>query len=161
MKNEVNRMVELLGANIRHNSFGVGKVIELTDTYLKIEFSIGIKQFQFPEAFEKFLQCEDERMQEKILEMLVAKKEQEAELKRQKQEEKAAPYSAIRHFSKNVWKGLEYKRWSCIGIYIICMACRENNKTGCDCNKCIKCRNIYRFAQERALFINVTSKYSH
>lgn len=90
MKNEVNRMVELLGANIRHNSFGVGKVIELTDTYLKIEFSIGIKQFQFPEAFEKFLQCEDERMQEKILEMLVAKKEQEAELKRQKQEEQQA-----------------------------------------------------------------------
>lgn len=52
-------MIELLGVNIKHKSFGVGKVIEQTDTYLKIEFPVGTKQFQFPEAFEKFLQCEN------------------------------------------------------------------------------------------------------
>ena len=89
MKNEVNRMAELLGATIRHKSFGIGKVIDHTDTYLKIEFPVGIKQFQFPEAFEKFLQCEDVNVQQKILAMLVGKKEREAELKKQKQEEQA------------------------------------------------------------------------
>ena len=88
-KNEVNGMVELSGVNIKHKSFGVGKVIEQTDTYLKIEFSVGIKQFQFPEAFEKFLQCEDSNTQNIVLEALEVKKEKEAEFKKQKQEEQA------------------------------------------------------------------------
>ena len=88
-KNEVNGMIELSGVNIKHKSFGVGKVIEQTDTYLKIEFSVGIKQFQFPEAFEKFLQCEDSNTQNIVIEALEVKKEKEAELKKQKEEEQA------------------------------------------------------------------------
>ena len=82
-------MIELLGVNIKHKSFGVGKVIEQTDTYLKIEFPVGTKQFQFPEAFEKFLQCENSNIQNIVLEELAIKKEKEAEIKRQKQEEQA------------------------------------------------------------------------
>ena len=65
-KDKVNGMVELSGVNIKHKSFGVGKVIEQTDTYLKIEFPVGTKQFQFPEAFEKFLQCENSNIQNKF-----------------------------------------------------------------------------------------------
>lgn len=42
-KDKVNGMIELLGVNIKHKSFGVGKVIEQTDTYLKIEFPVGTK----------------------------------------------------------------------------------------------------------------------
>ena len=89
IKNEVNRMVELSGVNIEHKSFGVGKVIEQTDTYLKIEFSVGIKKFKFPEAFEKFLQCEDSNTNNIVLEALESKKEKEAENKRRKQEEQS------------------------------------------------------------------------
>ena len=85
----MNGMIELLGVNIKHKSFGVGKVIEQTDTYLKIEFPVGTKQFQFPEAFEKFLQCENSNIQNIVLEELATKKEKEAEIKRQKQEEQA------------------------------------------------------------------------
>ena len=85
----MNGMIELLGVNIKHKSFGVGKVIEQTDTYLKIEFPVGTKQFQFPEAFEKFLQCENSNIQNIVLEELAIKKEKEAEIKRQKQEEQA------------------------------------------------------------------------
>lgn len=88
-KDKVNGMIELLGVNIKHKSFGVGKVIEQTDTYLKIEFPVGTKQFQFPEAFEKFLQCENSNIQNIVLEELAIKKEKEAEIKRQKQEEQA------------------------------------------------------------------------
>lgn len=88
-KDKVNGMVELSGVNIKHKSFGVGKVIEQTDTYLKIEFPVGTKQFQFPEAFEKFLQCENSNIQNIVLEELAIKKEKEAEIKRQKQEEQA------------------------------------------------------------------------
>lgn len=64
-------MIELSGTNIRHKSFDIGKVVEHTNTYLKVEFSIGIKQFQFPEAFEKFLQYEDIGIQKKILPLSV------------------------------------------------------------------------------------------
>ena len=67
-------MVELSGVNIKHKSFGVGKVIEQTDTYLKIEFPVGTKQFQFPEAFEKFLQCENSNIQNIVLEALEVKR---------------------------------------------------------------------------------------
>ena len=74
-KDKVNGMIELLGVNIKHKSFGVGKVIEQTDTYLKIEFPVGTKQFQFPEAFEKFLQCENSNIQNIVLEELAIKKE--------------------------------------------------------------------------------------
>lgn len=88
-KNEVSRLFELLGTQVKHKSFGVGNVIEQTDEYLKIDFSVGIKQFQFPEAFEKFLQCVDENTQEIVLDMLADKKEKEAEQKRKKQEEQA------------------------------------------------------------------------
>ena len=88
-KDKVNEMIELLGVNIKHKSFGVGKVIEQTDTYLKIEFPVGTKQFQFPEAFEKFLQCENSNIQNIVLEELAIKKEKEAEIKRQKQVEQA------------------------------------------------------------------------
>ena len=73
-KDKVNGMIELLGVNIKHKSFGVGKVIEQTDTYLKIEFPVGTKQFQFPEAFEKFLQCENSNIQNIVLEELAIKK---------------------------------------------------------------------------------------
>ena len=88
-KDKVNGMVELSGVNIKHKSFGVGKVIEQTDTYFKIEFPVGTKQFQFPEAFEKFLQCENSNIQNIVIEELAIKKEKEAEIKRQKQEEQA------------------------------------------------------------------------
>lgn len=80
-------MIELIGANVKHRSFGIGKVIELTDTWIKIEFPDSEKRFSFPDAFESFLKCEDENMQEVILEMVAVQKKQEAELKRQKQEE--------------------------------------------------------------------------
>lgn len=74
-------MVELSGVNIKHKSFGVGKVIEQTDTYLKIEFPVGTKQFQFPEAFEKFLQCENSNIQNIVLEELAIKRKKKRKSK--------------------------------------------------------------------------------
>ena len=97
----MNGMIELLGVNIKHKSFGVGKVIEQTDTYLKIEFPVGTKQFQFPEAFEKFLQCENSNIQNIVLEELAIKKEKEAEIKRQKQEYSRKSYYSRRFCTRS------------------------------------------------------------
>lgn len=82
-------MINLLGANIKHKNkcLGIGKVVEHTDKYITLEFTQGTKRFVFPDAFEEFLQCEDDNLQYAILEILSQKREQEAELKRQKQEE--------------------------------------------------------------------------
>lgn len=79
-------MINLLDTDVKHKSFGMGKVVEQTEAYIKIEFAIGIKQFQFPEAFEKFLQCKETNKQDIILEILVIKKE---ELERVKKEEQS------------------------------------------------------------------------
>lgn len=86
-KDKVDRMVELLGANIKHKLFGVGKVVEQTDKYVKIEFSKGIREFQFPNAFGEHLQCEDINMQNIVLEMLALKKQKETEEKERRYQE--------------------------------------------------------------------------
>ncbi|HHU83594.1 MAG TPA: hypothetical protein GXZ23_00270 [Clostridiales bacterium] len=80
-------MVDLLGAYIKHTSFGVGKVVDLTDTKIKIEFPVGTKMFAFPDAFEEFWQCEDKNTQSKVLEMLTPQKRRKAELNGKKQEQ--------------------------------------------------------------------------
>lgn len=69
--------MNLVNQSIRHKSFGMGTVIEHGESYIKIIFSVGEKQFQFPEAFEKFLSCDDKETQEKILSLFILKKEQE------------------------------------------------------------------------------------
>ena len=69
--------MNLVNQSIRHKSFGLGTVAEHSESYIKIVFSVGEKQFQFPEAFEKFLYCDDEGMQCEVLALLQEKKEQE------------------------------------------------------------------------------------
>ena len=81
-------MINLKNEQIKHKSWGFGAVVEQNDTYIRIEFSVGIKQFQYPEAFENFLKCSDTRLQEKILNALADKKQQEVEKKIKFQEER-------------------------------------------------------------------------
>ena len=69
--------MNLINQSMRHKSFGLGTVIEQSESYIRIVFSVGEKQFQFPEAFEKFLSCDDMGTQEMILSLLIQKKEQE------------------------------------------------------------------------------------
>ena len=72
-------MIDLLGHTIKHKAWGDGIVIDQSATYIKIEFAIGVKPFQYPDAFEKFLECVELNMQEAVLAELKAKKEKEAQ----------------------------------------------------------------------------------
>ena len=95
-------MINLKNEQIKHKSWGLGDVVEQTDTYIKIEFSVGIKQFQYPEAFEKFLKCSDTQLQEKILSDLADKKQQESEKKIKLQEERRKTVKTYEHAAKAV-----------------------------------------------------------
>lgn len=71
----MNRVIELKDKTIEHKKWGVGSVIEQSDGYIKIAFlSVGIKQFQYPEAFENFLKCSDIEIHNQILAELAVKK---------------------------------------------------------------------------------------
>lgn len=85
-------MINLKSEKIKHKSWGLGSVVEQTDSYIKIEFPVGVKQFQYPEAFEKFLICSAIQLQEKVIAELTEQKQQEVEKKAilQEEREKAA-----------------------------------------------------------------------
>ena len=94
-------MINLKSEEIRHKSWGVGNVIEQTDTYIKIEFSsVGIKPFQYPEAFENFLKCSDITIHNQILAVLADKKQQEAEKRLKLQEEREKAVKLHEHTKK-------------------------------------------------------------
>ena len=76
----VRTLIDLMGQTIIHKAWGDGKVIDQSPAYIKIQFAIGVKPFQYPDAFEKFLECVDLNVQETILSELRAKREQEARL---------------------------------------------------------------------------------
>lgn len=69
-----------------HISWGIGMVTEQKDNYIKIIFGVGEKQFVYPDAFEKFLKCEDTNMQSQIEEELALKKQQEIQKQQERQQ---------------------------------------------------------------------------
>lgn len=72
---------------VSHKIFGKGKVVEITETMVKVLFEVGKKQFQYPQAFEKFLTCEDDAMQERMQDLIIEKNEQEREKRQQRRKE--------------------------------------------------------------------------
>ena len=61
--------MNLMNCSVKHISWGIGTVTEQKENYIKISFPIGEKQFVYPDAFEKFLKCEDTSMQGQIEEI--------------------------------------------------------------------------------------------
>ena len=79
--------MNLMNCSVKHISWGIGTVTEQKENYIKISFPIGEKQFVYPDAFEKFLKCEDTSMQGQIEEEIAHKKQQEI-LKQQERQQK-------------------------------------------------------------------------
>lgn len=79
--------MNLLDCAVEHVSWGAGIVKEQQGDYIIISFSSGEKQFPFPDAFEKFLKCEDVNIQNQIRERIELKKQCEKQKARQKSEE--------------------------------------------------------------------------
>lgn len=66
--------MDLMNKQVVHKSFGVGTVIENTDSYIKINFKSGIKSFIFPYAFGSYLTLDDKETNDTI-KLMIQKKE--------------------------------------------------------------------------------------
>ena len=83
--------MELLNQPVKHEVFGEGSVVELTDSYIEVDFPDGKKKFVFPDALGEHLFLQDEKV---AAEMETLKKKimkerhkEEEELERQRLEE--------------------------------------------------------------------------
>lgn len=74
---------------VRHLRFGTGKIIKQTETLIKVRFSdkYGLKQFEYPLAFDKYLVFDNDTLQDKIQDEIQRTMEQvEAERKSMEEE---------------------------------------------------------------------------
>ena len=70
--------LNLLNCKVRHKTLGTGNVVWQNDTYIGVQFVDSEIKFQYPKAFEFFLQCEDESMQNRLLSFIAEKQALEA-----------------------------------------------------------------------------------
>ena len=67
--------LNLLNCKVRHKTLGTGNVVWQNDTYIGVQFVDSEIKFQYPKAFESFLQCEDESMQNRLLSFIAEKQD--------------------------------------------------------------------------------------
>ena len=75
--------MNILGIAVKHQIWGIGEVISFDGKYLSVEFSVGVKRFVFPDAFEKFIKAEDLEIQSSVENEIKIIKETELQRKRQ------------------------------------------------------------------------------
>ena len=67
--------MDLIGQKVKHKRFGVGTVVERDDAgCIKVEFADKTSLFQYPLAFDQFLEVVDESIREDVLSDLREKK---------------------------------------------------------------------------------------
>lgn len=59
--------MNLINQNVKHNKYGIGKIIEQCTTRITIEFPSKTAKFDYPSAFEKSLIVEDEKLHELLI----------------------------------------------------------------------------------------------
>lgn len=75
----------VIGEKVKSPKLGVGTVIEQNSSHITVQFATKTSQFQFPDAFERFLIAEDPKIQKTMMEQINAIKE--AELQRRAAED--------------------------------------------------------------------------
>ena len=80
----------MVGKKVKHKTFGVGVIKEFENNYMTVEFAEKTSKFTYPDAFEKFLQLENELEQQEIVNEIENKKAAEE----QKRLEEAAARKA-------------------------------------------------------------------
>jgi hypothetical protein len=83
--------MDLIKKTVMHKSFGQGTIIECSDSYVAVQFESGIKEFVYPDAFDRYLKLVDKKAADsvdKILEKLEMEREiEEQRIKEQKEME--------------------------------------------------------------------------
>ena len=110
--------MELVGLRIKHNTLGPGVITKKDDTqygtYITVEFAAKTSKFEYPNAFERFIQAEDAAMQQKIIDGINEAKASEErnrmaeEAARKAEEERKAAEEAARRaeISRNTSRNL-------------------------------------------------------
>lgn len=94
--------MNLIGCKVKHKLFGIGTVIEQEDPeHITVEFESKTSTFQYPLAFEKYLQIEDEERREGVLKDLNTKKDAI-------DAEKAAKEAKLMEAARKIYGGGEY-----------------------------------------------------
>ena len=65
----------MIGTKVKHSVFGSGIITEFDGSYITVEFATKTSKFIYPDAFEKFIQAEDEEIQKSILMGIQAEKD--------------------------------------------------------------------------------------
>ena len=81
--------MNLLGKKVQHKKLGTGVIIEISGNIISVAFSEKVSKFQYPKAFESFIQAIDIDVQEFIASDLKKLKEEEEEQKRIEEEKRA------------------------------------------------------------------------
>lgn len=58
--------MDLINSKVRHKVFGVGRIHELKENTISVQFGSEIKKFIFPDAFRKYLNMTDQRSKKYI-----------------------------------------------------------------------------------------------
>lgn len=82
--------MNLVGKKVSHNRFGQGRIIELTEKYVTVEFEEEVKTFQYPICFDLFLTLLNDDLKDKMAQEIEVIKEDE----RKKEEEKREEYES-------------------------------------------------------------------
>ena len=89
--------MELTNQKIKHLSFGVGTVVAQDKEYVTVEFVSKTSKFIYPDAFTKFLKCEDSVLQANVLQEIAdAKATEEAQKQAAEEEARALAEAAAR-----------------------------------------------------------------
>lgn len=79
--------MNLLNEQVKHQSFGTGKVIEQLDSYIKVQFAKGSKRFVYPDVFGEFLTIVDQDLAKHVstlMNELAKEREQNAQAEAKK-----------------------------------------------------------------------------
>lgn len=82
----------IINEKVQHISFGIGVITDAKDNKIWVQFEekFGIKIFQYPEAFEKFLKAVNSITEDNVLEELHVRQEQLEMERKEEKERKAA-----------------------------------------------------------------------
>ena len=91
---------ELIGHNVTHKSFGTGRILSVTDTWIEVEFVMkGTKKVQFPQTFASYMRIDDEYLQSQI--MVLEEKRKTDEIRQKQIEAEKRAHVQARYEMKN------------------------------------------------------------
>lgn len=88
-------MTELINADVTHKTFGDGKIINLKTGYVTILFTVGKKEFQFPDAFKGILILKNSTHMKKVNDLIKENEKSKTKDTIEEKVEKVNPFAKI------------------------------------------------------------------